>query len=172
MGYPQKLLATGESVQFELRPHWRSMVVPSIVLLGTVALTSYVLALTPDDGFLGSAGWVVLAVAVLVIGVWFVRPLLAWLTTQYVFTDRRIITRTGILSRRGMDMPLSKVNDVQFSYSVVERILRCGTLTVSSASEDGNLVIADVPGVEGVQRDIYQLVEADQVRRKKLADSE
>lgn len=170
MAYPAKLLATGETVQFELRPHWRSMVAPSLVLLATVAVTSYILAVAPDEGFLGSARWVVLAVAALVLVGWFVRPMLAWLTTQYVFTDRRIITRTGILSRRGMDMPLAKVNDVQFSYSVVERILRCGTLTVSSASEDGNLVIADVPGVEAVQRDIYQLVEADEVRRQRLAD--
>lgn len=172
MAYPAKLLATGENVQFELRPHWRSMVVPSVVLLATVAVTSYLVALAPGDGFLGSARWAVLAIGVVVVVVWFVRPLLAWLTTEYVFTDRRIITRTGIFSRHGMDMPLAKVNDVQFDYSVVERVLRCGTLTVSSASEDGSLVIANVPGVEAVQRDIYQLVEADQVRRQRLTDAQ
>ena len=38
MGYPAKLLAQGESIAFEMRPHWRSMIVPSIVLVGTVTL--------------------------------------------------------------------------------------------------------------------------------------
>ena len=51
-------------------------------------------------------------VALVILVVWFVQPLLTWLTTQYVFTNRRIITRTGIIARSGKDMPLSKLNDV------------------------------------------------------------
>ncbi len=166
MGYPTKLLAQGETIQFEMRPHWRSMVFPSFVLLGTVGLAGYGLAKEPD----GSAGtfvtWAILGVALVVLVGWFVRPLLAWLTTQYVFTNRRIITRTGIVARSGKDMPLSKLNDVQFNYSLVERILGCGTLTVSSASEDGALVIRNIPRVEEIQREIYHLAEVDADRRR------
>ena len=170
MGYPQRLLATGEAVQFELRPHWRSMVGPSLVLLVTVGVGGYLWAKAPGEGMLGLSRWAILIIAALVLLAWFVRPLLAWLTTQYVFTDRRIITRTGILARSGKDMPLAKVNDVSFGYTLVERLLRCGTLTVSSASEDGSLSIRDVPDVEAVQREIYQLVEADGVRRHRQLD--
>ena len=48
--------------------------------------------------------------------VWLVViPFLTWISSQYVITNRRIITRSGILARRGRDMPLSKVNDVSFS---------------------------------------------------------
>ncbi len=82
-----------------------------------------------------------------------------------MFTDRRIITRTGIVARRGRDMPLSKVNDVSFHYSVIERIVSCGTLVVSSASDD-NLVIASVPHVEDIQREIYRLREHEEERRR------
>ena len=62
-------------------------------------------------------------------------------------------------------MPLSKVNDVSFQYTILERVLGCGTLTVSSASEDGELVIRNVPKVEEIQREIYRLAEADANRR-------
>jgi uncharacterized membrane protein YdbT with pleckstrin-like domain len=113
---------------------------------------------------------VVLAIAVVLVVVWFVRPLLAWLTTEYVFTSRRIITRSGVIARRGRDMPYSKVNDVSFSYTILERLLRCGTLTISSASDDGGLEIRNVPRVEEIQREIYRLSEADSIRRRQVLD--
>jgi membrane protein YdbS with pleckstrin-like domain len=165
MGYPAKLLTQGESIEFETRPHWRSMIVPSLVLLLTVAVAGYLLATIGDGTVQGWARWAVVLVALLVIVLWFVRPLLTWLTTQYVFTSRRIITRTGIIARSGKDMPLSKVNDVSFQYTILERVLGCGTLTVASASEDGELVIRNVPKVEEIQREIYRLAEADAQRR-------
>ena len=166
MGYPAKLLTDGERIEFEMRPHWRSMIGPSFVLLATVALASFLSAAVPGGGLQKYVRWAIVLVAVVVLAVWFVRPLLAWLTTQYVFTNRRIITRTGILSRSGKDMPLSKLNDVSFEYTVFERILHCGTLTASSAAETGALVIRNVPRVEEIQREIYRLAEADAARRR------
>ena len=36
MAYPQKLLAPGEVIRFETRPHWRAIIVPLIILVATV----------------------------------------------------------------------------------------------------------------------------------------
>jgi uncharacterized membrane protein YdbT with pleckstrin-like domain len=141
------------------------MIGPSLVLLVTVGVAGFVLATVGSGTVQGYLRWAVVLVALVVILAWFVRPLLTWLTTQYVFTTRRIITRTGIIARSGKDMPLSKVNDVSFQYTILERILSCGTLIVSSASEDGELVIRNVPKVEEIQREIYRLTEADANRR-------
>jgi uncharacterized membrane protein YdbT with pleckstrin-like domain len=106
-------------------------------------------------------------IGVLVVLRWTVLPFLRWITTSYVITDRRIITRTGIIARTGRDMPISRVNDVTFSHSgLLERILRCGTLVVESAGERGQLTLRDVPHVEEVQRDVYRLAEADEERRR------
>ena len=38
MGYPTKLLGEGEVIEFEMRPHWRSLILPIIWLLLTVFL--------------------------------------------------------------------------------------------------------------------------------------
>ena len=106
-------------------------------------------------------------VAVVIVARWTVWPFLRWLTTSYVVTDRRIITRVGILARHGRDMPLSRVNDVSFDHSgILERVLGCGTLVVESAGERGQLVLRDVPHVEDVQRDLYRLAEDDEERRR------
>jgi uncharacterized membrane protein YdbT with pleckstrin-like domain len=106
-------------------------------------------------------------VALLVLARWSLWPFLRWLTTSYVVTDRRLITRRGIIARQGRDMPLSRINDVTFNHSgLLERMLGCGTLVVESAGERGQLVLADVPRVEEVQRDVYRLAEQDDVRRR------
>ena len=145
MAYPPKLLGEGESIAFEMRPHWRSLIVPALVLIATVV--TWITAL------------------VLIVG-WTVRPLLNWFTTDYVFTNRRIIVRTGLIRRIGRDMPLSRVNNVTFDKTLTERILNCGTLSVQSAAEQGSLIIASVPDVEKMQREVYRLYEEDDQRRR------
>ena len=165
MAYPAKLLADGERIEFEMRPHWRSLVLPAIVLVIVVAATTYLLTVLPDGDTGKWSRWAFVILGLLLLVFFFVRPLITWLTTQYVFTDRRIITRTGVVARSGRDMALSKVNDVSFDYSVLERLLGCGTLKVSSASDD-DLVIANLPHVEEIQRDIYRLREQDDERRR------
>jgi len=110
MGYPKKLLADDESIVYELRPHWRALVVPIVVFLLTIGVGVYLMAKWDS-----SAGrWFILAVMLLLLIFWVVRPFIYWWSTQYVFTDHRIIVRTGIIARKGRDMPLSRVNDVSF----------------------------------------------------------
>jgi uncharacterized membrane protein YdbT with pleckstrin-like domain len=76
------------------------------------------------------------------------------------------------LSRQGHDIPLQRINDVSFAHNWFERILRCGTLTVESAGERGQIVLKDIPHVEDVQRDLYELVVRDQRDRLLAPDAE
>lgn len=166
-GIPAKLLGDGEQVVMAMRPHWKEMVWPAVVLIVTSPVATYLAAIVPD----GSAQkWLRLTIgviAILVVLRWTVWPFLRWLTTSYVVTDRRIITRVGVIARLGRDMPISRINDVTFEHSgILERVLGCGTLIVESAGERGQLVLRDVPRVEEVQRDVYKLAEADEERRR------
>lgn len=162
MAYPQKLLADGEVVQFELRPHFRALFVPIIILLGIVFVGSWLFFVT-DNSILK---WAIAIVALLLFVPFVLIAFLRWLTTQYVFTNRRIITRQGIVAKRGRDMPLSKVQNVSFDISVMGRLLNYGALQVDSANAEGDLVISDVPHVEEIQREVYRLHEEDDSRRR------
>lgn len=163
MAYPKKLLADDETIVYELRPHWRALVAPVAVFLLTVAVGVYLLAKWDNT----VARWLVGIVMAVLFVVWVVRPFVYWWSTQYVFTDHRIIVRTGVVARKGRDMPLSRVNDVSFEHSFVERFLNCGTLVVESAGTQGQLRIASVPDVETIQRDIYRLHDEDDERRRR-----
>jgi uncharacterized membrane protein YdbT with pleckstrin-like domain len=167
MGYPAKLLSDGETIQYEMRPHWRALVVPGVLLIVVVFLLVFLLTRLNEDNFFGSvSSWVLWVVGLFVVVVFVIRPFLYWLTTQYVFTNRRIIIRTGLVSKQGRDMPLSKVNNVSFDVSVGGRILNYGMLTIDSAS-DAALVINDVPNVEQIQRDVNRLHEEDDLERRR-----
>lgn len=170
MGYPERLLADNERIVFELRPHWRALILPVFWLVVIVGLGTFLLAkignwLGPDSGVVGASRAVVGVIAIFLLIFLTIRPILTWLSTHYVFTNRRLIVRTGIIARRGRDMPWSKVNDVIFEHSFVERIFSSGRLIIESAAENGTLEIVDVPDVERVQREVYRLHDEDDAFR-------
>jgi uncharacterized membrane protein YdbT with pleckstrin-like domain len=166
-GIPRRLLGDGEDVVMAMRPHIKELLVPALVLLVVSPAATYLAAVMPDGD---AQSWLRLAVAVIAVLIllrWSVWPFLKWLTTSYVVTDRRLITRVGVIARSGRDMPLSRINDVTFEHTnLLERMLGCGTLVVESAGERGQLVLRDVPRVEEVQRDVYRLAEQDEERRR------
>ena len=77
--------------------------------------------------------------------------------THFVVTTRRVLVREGVLSRQGIDIPMSRINSVQFRHTVLERVLGCGTLVIESASDEP-LEFDDVPSVERVHALLYQEV--------------
>jgi uncharacterized membrane protein YdbT with pleckstrin-like domain len=162
------LLGDGEVIVSEMKPHWRALIIPSLVLIAVVFAGTW-LALMWGSWFSGTVGsigrWVIIVVGLAFIIVFAIRPFLYWITTQYVFTNRRIITRAGLVSKRGRDMPLSKVNNVSFEISFFGRLLNYGKLEIESAGE-GDLIIDDVPDVETIQREVYRLHEEDDERRR------
>ena len=162
MTYPQKLLSDGETVEFELRPHFRALIVPIIVLLAIVFVGTWMFFWTDNTVF----RWVIVIISAALFVPFVLVAFLRWITTQYVFTNRRVITRQGMLTRQGRDMPLSKINNVSFEVSVLGRILNYGTLRIESANES-DLVIEDVPNVEKVQRELYSMHEEDDDRRRR-----
>ncbi len=155
VAYPKKLLSEDETVMVELHPHWKVLVVPVLELLAVLGVAGYLLARFDQPW----ARWSTTGVGVLLVLVLFAVPFLRWRTTLFVITTRRVVTRSGILTRTGRDVPLNRINDVTFSENLLERILRCGTLTVESAGERGQVVLSDVPRVAEVQHQLYELTE-------------
>jgi uncharacterized membrane protein YdbT with pleckstrin-like domain len=93
------------------------------------------------------------------VAVWLiVRPFLRWLTTTYVLTTHRLITRRGVLHRVGKDLPLIRVNDVSYDQSLADRMFGCGTLVVQTAGENGTIELVDVPDIRHVHGMLSELL--------------
>jgi uncharacterized membrane protein YdbT with pleckstrin-like domain len=164
VGFPDNILDSDEKVIHNLRPHWRRVAIPVALVPVVVGLASYGWFALPDNSTRKWLRYVILAAALVVLIWWSLRPFLFWLTTRYVVTDRRVLMRNGVLSRTGRDVPLTRVNDVSFSRTVIERLFGSGTLVIESAGDRGQVNLKDVPQVETVQRDIYRLVENENQR--------
>jgi membrane protein YdbS with pleckstrin-like domain len=65
--------------------------------------------------------------------------------------------RHGLLTRTGIDIPLARVNSVEFRHGLLDRLLRTGTLIIESASQDP-LEFYDIPRVEHVHSLLYHEV--------------
>jgi uncharacterized membrane protein YdbT with pleckstrin-like domain len=151
-----KLLNEGEHVVASTRTHVKALLMPALVLIVAAGVAGYLSSL-PDNNekIWRTAIWVIAGVVVAVYSVW---PFLQWFTTTYTVTNRRLTTHSGVISRTGHDIPLARISDVAYEKDLIDRILGCGTLVISDASEQGRVALKDVPRVERLQLTISDLL--------------
>jgi uncharacterized membrane protein YdbT with pleckstrin-like domain len=161
VGYPDNVLAGDEQVVLHRHPHWKRLIGPVTVLILASAAASFGCAVVNSTSWDPTAKrvvfWVIGAIWLVLIGWLTLVPFLNWLTTHFVITDRRVMFRHGLLSRSGIDIPLARINSVEFRHRLTDRILRTGTLIVESASQDP-LEFYDIPRVEQVHALLYHEV--------------
>lgn len=162
MSVPRKLLIDGEDIVVSMRTHAKALIAPAVVVIVLAGIGSYLTAvLTSGNGNGDVSRGVVLGIwvaAALAIIMWSVLPFLRWLTTEYTVTTKRVLLTSGLLTRTGRTIPLSRINDVTFEKGLLDRLLGCGTLVVSDASEQSGMRLRDVPQVESVHRQLTDLI--------------
>ena len=154
MAISPKLLNEGETVVVDTRTHVKALILPIILLVLLLAIGTF--GQTQIDQ--KAVNWVVWGLAVIGIFWFVVRPVLIWLTASYTITTRRLITRHGVITRRGHDIPLSRISDVAYEKDLIDRLLGCGTLVISDASTHGQVALPDIPRVEDAQRKLNDLL--------------
>jgi membrane protein YdbS with pleckstrin-like domain len=162
--FPQRLLGDHEEVVYDLRPHWWTLVAPIVVTFVVVAAATAGWAFLPSGGLQQAGRLAISGVGVLCLLVLVLPRYLRWATTHFVLTTDRLIFRSGVLAKLSKEIPLERLNDVTFSQSLWERIIRAGDLFIESAGERGQSVFQDVPNPDAVQVEIYRQMEANGLR--------
>jgi uncharacterized membrane protein YdbT with pleckstrin-like domain len=162
VGYPENVLAADERVVLHRHPHWKRLILPVLVLLVATALAAFGAAVVSNAHWTSAVATnVVMAVIgvvwLIVIGWLVLWPFLNWRSTHFVITDRRVMFRHGLLTRSGIDIPLARINSVEFRHGLLDRMVRTGTLIIESASQDP-LEFHDIPRVEQVHSLLYHEV--------------
>ena len=157
-------LTEDEHLVLRLHPHWKTLIGPVSVAVLVVAVALIAEVLIPSNSAAPVERLVVAAVAILAVMLWLIVPVLRWRTTIYELTTRRLRVRSGILTRRGRDIPLARINDVSFEKGLLDRLLGSGRLVVESAGEHGQILLNDIPRVEFAQATLFRLVEEEQRR--------
>lgn len=155
MAYPRRLLNDHETVTVDLHPHWWFLAAPTIAVVASIGAGVATLMMTETDTTAQSmAGWASLA-ALAGSAVWLVVRYARWLTTHFVITNRRLIFRSGLLTKRGIEIPLDRVNTVHFHQGVWDRVVGAGDLLIESGGESGQQRFTDIRQPDRVQRVIH-----------------
>jgi len=126
MSYITKSLVAGEKLVFETGPHWSVIFWP--VVLGLLLAASGVFCLTQHDRGQAFAigGAVLLAIAVVIV----IAAMVKRSATEIAVTNRRVIIKTGIASRRSLEIMLGKVESIGITEPMMGRVLGYGTVVI------------------------------------------
>lgn len=162
MTYSRKLLNEGEEIVYEGRPNWSLLFWPTTLGLIVAAGLGIALAELPENGY----GWAGIAIAVVFVAdvVMVLARIIRWRTTSLVVTNLRIIYRHGVIRRAGREIPIDRVQDVSYTQTIIERIVRAGSLTIESAGDQGREPFPDISHPEKMQSMINRLIDLARTR--------
>jgi uncharacterized membrane protein YdbT with pleckstrin-like domain len=168
---PKKHLYNDEEVVLDMHPHWWYLV-PRGALLGlAMVLAIWFFAERPGKLANGDYRWWGQglrwgAILLLVVGlVTFLARLIQWNSINFVVTTERCIYRSGVFAKRGIEIPLDRINTVFFNQGVFERLVRAGDLAIESAGENSRQSFSDIYDPLNVQNVIYREMEANEDRK-------
>jgi uncharacterized membrane protein YdbT with pleckstrin-like domain len=158
MGYPDNLIQQGETVALDLRPHWWYF--SRNILTGVPLAIILIVVLSSDTDWVSEYGGILVGVVAIAWAVWLGLKYLQWRMTYFVVTSRRVIYRTGVISKRGVEIPLERINNINFHQRLIDRIIGAGDLDIESAGKDGQSHFDFVRHPDGVQHEIYRQMES------------
>jgi uncharacterized membrane protein YdbT with pleckstrin-like domain len=141
MSYAEKSLVPGETLLYETRHHWMVLIGPGIFgfVFGSLAVGLLVEAVSAKNGkgvaagasSAGIEGMVVFGVFLLVVAIVMVAYGIAKRNaTEMAVTNKRVLIKTGMGSRRTLDLMLSRVESIGVEETVFGRMLGYGSVVV------------------------------------------
>ena len=124
-------LHLGEAIVFEAHPSWRGLLSSYARIVGGALVAGIVVGLVfaPGAGIVASG---VLVAATVLTG--FVKRM----ATVYLITTQRLYIRRGILAPAAHQTRIDRVQNVNTEQTVIDRIVRVGTVDFDTAGTDGS----------------------------------
>ena len=160
MGFDRKLLNTNEEILLDLRPHWWFVTPQAALALLALVVVGVVAGVQSNN------------IVTMVAGAFFVLALLNlawrwinWNGVNFVITTDRLVFRTGVIAKKGIEIPLERVNTVFFKQTLFERMIGSGDLAIESAGEQGAQMVDNIRKPLNVQNEIYRQMENNENRK-------
>jgi uncharacterized membrane protein YdbT with pleckstrin-like domain len=158
MPYPDNLVQEGETLALDLRPHWWYF--SRNILTGIPLAIILIVVLSSNTDWISKYGGILVGIVAIAWAVWLGLKYLQWRMTYFVVTSRRVIYRSGVISKRGVEIPLERINNINFHQRLIDRIIGAGDLDIESAGKDGQSHFDFIRHPDGVQHEVYRQMEA------------
>jgi membrane protein YdbS with pleckstrin-like domain len=171
MAYPDNLLVQGERVIVNKRPHWKVLILPTIlfivIIAAGVALATWISKSNWDNP--QWAYYAIIGVALVALIILVLVPFVRWRTEHFVITNHHVFFRTGLLSRREHQIPLGQIANMETEVTFWGRLMGYGSLIVES-SADQPLKFRNVASLSKVQAQLNQLIRDERERTHRGPD--
>lgn len=124
MSYIDNNLLADETVEYRADIHWFIFVKPFILLL----LGFFFYFISEEPAVIYYVGLFLLACGVIML----LMRFLLKIGTEYVVTNKRVILKSGVLSRDALELLLSKCEGLRINQSILGRIFGFGTIVVTT----------------------------------------
>lgn len=154
-------LGPGEQVVFEGHPSWRAILgfyLKGILIVGvSVALIALISEAIGDGVSSAIIVLVLLAGSALVVLIGFLRRV----ATLYTITTRRLHIKHGLISRDVQETKIERVQDVNYTQSLYQRVMQIGDVDFDTAAHDpdGDFIFAGVAQPEQVVDRVHHATE-------------
>ena len=149
-------LSPGESVIFQGRPSWRSILgfyLVGLIVAAAAGVVGGVVAGSPGVG---------VAIGVGVFVVWLFVGFLKRFFTKYTITTRRLRVQRGVLTRQIQETRIDRLQDHSIRQTLLERMLKVGTIDFDTSGEEHS----DMFRFDGVANPEAIILDIDRVVRQ------
>ena len=145
-----KHLNENEELILDIHPHWWYFAQSGGAVVAAV-VAWYLGASRIDGGFME---WLPkgLGIVVALTFVWLGWEYLQWRFTNFAITNARVIYQEGLVAKKGVEIPLERVNNVNFNQTIVERVLGAGDHLIESGGQDGQQRFTDIKRPQEVKK--------------------
>ena len=134
MRYVDEVLQPGEKIRGVTSVSWVGFLPGLALWLLAVILLVEIAPWRASAGW-ALTGWIAVLAAFVVGTVLLIKHWWRRLTTEVAVTDRRVISKTGFIKRRTVEMHMDKVESVDVDQTILGRVLNYGDITIRGTGE-------------------------------------
>ena len=121
--FVESSLTKDEKIVLNAKLHWALFIGSGLTLMIGLSMSSS--SNSSIAGFL-----------IIIGGAYFIKALMIWRTTELALTNKRVISKWGIIRRRSVDTNLSKIEGVSFHQGIFGRLLGYGSVVIRGTGGD------------------------------------
>ena len=140
---------------FEGHPSWRAILDFYLKGLAATAILCLLVALGTSVFGDGTNDALVIVLAIAGVGITLLAGFIKRIATSYTITNRRLHIKRGIISRTIQETRLERVQNVNYTQSIVQRLLQIGDVDFDTAAgDDYNFIFSGVADPADVVHDV------------------
>ena len=84
---------------------------------------------------------------------------LSWKSTCYILTNKRVMIKSGVISKKNVYMHFNKIQDVQVSQGFTQRISSAGNIEIFGGRDRTSLILENIPNPDKFEEMLNQKIE-------------